>query len=137
MSRYRWVYHADGTTKLYDVGIWSDGTLYNPNGYSDELVRTAVLAADQRWHERRSKRAKKAAETRRRRRKEKLHAIAKRDTVKIGPRRHCYICGRHLDDPESVARGIGPECWQDFLCFLEHESQKRDEPTSPVAGAGG
>ncbi len=24
---------------------------------------------------------------------------------------HCIDCGRELETPESVARGIGPECW--------------------------
>lgn len=24
----------------------------------------------------------------------------------------CEVCGAELEDPESVARGIGPECWR-------------------------
>jgi Family of unknown function (DUF6011) len=124
MSRYRWVYHADGTTKLHDVGIWPDGTLYNPNGYPDEAVRAAVFVADQRRHERRSRAAKEAAQTRRRRRARKIQAIAKKGADKVGPRSHCYICGRHLDDLQSIARGIGPECWQDFLQFVEDEDAR-------------
>lgn len=27
---------------------------------------------------------------------------------------HCLICGRRLDDPESVDRGIGPVCAQNY-----------------------
>jgi hypothetical protein len=34
-----------------DVGILEDGSLHNPNGYPDELVRTALLAADARHRE--------------------------------------------------------------------------------------
>jgi len=26
---------------------------------------------------------------------------------------HCYFCGRPLDDPLSVARGVGPDCHED------------------------
>ena len=27
---------------------------------------------------------------------------------------HCLVCGRRLDDPESVDRGIGPVCWENY-----------------------
>ena len=59
MSRYKWVRHEGG--KLYEVGIRADGALYNPRGYPEDVVRAAVLAADQRRHERRSHAAQKAA----------------------------------------------------------------------------
>lgn len=26
----------------------------------------------------------------------------------------CMVCGRRLDDPESVDRGVGPVCWEDY-----------------------
>ena len=54
MVKYRWVNHVGG--KLYSIGILADGTLHNPNGYPDDVVRAAVLAADARkrrltdWH---------------------------------------------------------------------------------------
>jgi hypothetical protein len=32
-----------------------------------------------------------------------------------GPRRRCYVCDKKLTDKDSIARGIGPECWQDVL----------------------
>jgi hypothetical protein len=69
MSEYNWVRHPDGdqNQRLHDVGINADGTLHNPNGYPEEIVRAAVLAADARRHARRSESAKKAAETRKRR----------------------------------------------------------------------
>jgi hypothetical protein len=44
MGRYKWVYH--------------DNARHNPNGYPEDIVRTAVLAADTRRHERRSAAAK-------------------------------------------------------------------------------
>jgi hypothetical protein len=33
---------------LKQVGFEADGSLYNPNGYDPDLVRTAVAAADER-----------------------------------------------------------------------------------------
>jgi hypothetical protein len=119
MSRYQWVHHNE--TKLFQVGIWPDGTLWNPNGYPDDTVRTAVLEADERKRIRRSNAAKKAAETRRGRRAKKIYAVAKRivDGGHYGPRRRCVICGKGLADQQSIERGIGSECWQDVLTILE------------------
>jgi hypothetical protein len=102
MSTYQWVYHND--QRLLDVGIMPDGSLHNPNGYPDELVREAVTAAEQRRKERRSQGAKKAAETRRVRRGKLVYTIAKRmvDGADIAPRNDCAVCGRGLHDPDSI-----------------------------------
>jgi hypothetical protein len=27
----------------------------------------------------------------------------------------CVLCGKALDDPESISRGIGSDCWQSVL----------------------
>lgn len=116
MSKYNWVRHNG--EKLFDVGILPDGTLHNPRGYPDEDVRSAVLAADARRRERRSRGAKKAAETRRQRTARLTYVVAKRltlDDKPIGPRDTCAICGRDLGDQQSIARGIGSECWQGVL----------------------
>jgi Family of unknown function (DUF6011) len=130
MSRYKWVHCPAGcqghpappntcnptyyTSRLFDVGINADGTLYNPASYPGDLVRTAVLAADTRRHEHRSRASKKAAETRR---EARVHITARRIAANqnTGPRHHCYVCGRGLADPQSIARGIGSECWQSVL----------------------
>jgi Family of unknown function (DUF6011) len=113
---YKWVYHPDGG-KLYEVGILPDGTLRNPRGYPEDVVRAAVLAADARRHERRSKAAKQAAETRGRRRERKVYSVVTRLLAAnpIGPQNNCAICGRSLTDAPSIDRGIGSECWQDVL----------------------
>ncbi len=110
-----------GAKLLFNVGILDDGTLHNPNGYPDDIVRAAVLGAEARRHERRSESAKKAAETRRARRDRKVQQIAERarQGQGIGNRSHCYVCGKSLGDPASIARGIGPECWQDVLSVAE------------------
>ena len=118
MSRYKWVWEdLEKRKRLYNVGILPDGTLHNPNGYPEEMVRAAVLAADQRRHEHKSQAAKKAAATRQERQQLKVHIVALRAAAGqgTGPRHHCYVCGRALEDPQSIARGIGSECWQDVL----------------------
>ena len=119
MSKYKWVWH--GADKLFQVGILSDGTVWNPNNYPEDAVRAAVLAADAHWHECRSEAAKKAAHTRRRRQEKKTYVAAQRIIARIqtGPRDRCYVCGRGLGDPESIERGIGSECWQDVLTAVE------------------
>src|SRR4051794_28206763 len=103
MSVYRWVNHNEAT--LFDVGILPDGTLHNPNGYPDDVVRAAVLAADGRRRERKRAAAKKAAATRQRRREKKVYTAAKciLSNGSIGPRPNCAICGRGLSDQPSVA----------------------------------
>ena len=118
MTRWKWVLHESGT--LHDVGVNPDGTLHNPNGYPDELVRTACAAAEQRRHARRSTAAKKAAGTRRNRQDRRVYDAARRivDGEVFGPRQDCFICGRGLGDPESIGRGIGSECWQFVLDLI-------------------
>ena len=117
MSHYRFVWEDHEKKRLYNVGILPDGTLHNPNGYPEEMVRAAVLAADQRRHERRSQAATKAAATKSERRALKVLIIAKRAAAEqaVGPRSRCYVCGKKLTDRQSIDRGIGPECWQDVL----------------------
>jgi hypothetical protein len=122
MTRYKWVSHSD---RLRDVGILLDGTLHNPNGYPDDDVRSAVLSADARLHERRSDAAKKAVATRKIRTAKRVYAIAKRITLNgepIGPRASCIICGRGLGDQQSIDRGIGSECWQQVLDEIKNQA---------------
>jgi hypothetical protein len=117
-SRWKWVWrNAEKAERLFQVGILPDGSLYNPNGYPEDIVRAAVLAAEASRHERRGRAAKKAGETRRQRQTAKTYIVAQRIVANqsIGPRRHCYICGRGLGDPQSIARGVGSECWQEVL----------------------
>lgn len=101
--------------RFYKVGILDDGTLHNPNGYPDELVRAAVLAADADDHERRSQAARKAAVTRRARTERLVYQAAKQLLAgrRFGPAAKCVICRKGLSDDASIERGIGSECWQD------------------------
>jgi len=138
MSLWKRIYHVDETSRevqtLYDVGILKDGTLYNPRGYPEDIVRAAVQRADAQEHETRSKAAKKAAITRARRQERQILAIARRivANAKIGPRDNCVICGRGLGDPESIERGIGSECWQSVLEQIER--YKKGAATQSIAG---
>ena len=38
---------------------------------------------------------------------------------KLIPGDTCEICWKHLDDPESKARGIGSDCWQTILSMID------------------
>jgi hypothetical protein len=118
-TRWKRVFH-DGD-RLYDIGRNADGTLHNPNGYPEELVRAAIDGAEERQRQRRSNAAKKAAETRRRRTEARIYQVARRivDGEVFGPSDHCDLCGRGLDDPESIKRGIGSDCWQFVLDIIK------------------
>ena len=119
MSKWKWVWH--NCTKLRNVGILSDGTLHNPNGYPEADVRSAISAAEAGRAERRSQAAKKAAVTRRVRTEKRVYATVERllRNDPIGPLANCFICGRGLGDQQSISRGIGSECWQGVLDAIE------------------
>jgi hypothetical protein len=131
VGKYKWVRVEGGADRLFDVGILADGSLHNPCGYPEDVVRAAVASADARHHERRSAAAKKAALTRAKRQERKVAAVAKRILAGegISAQSHCAICGRGLDDPESIARGVGSECWQDVVRIVE-----RSRPRQPQLG---
>jgi hypothetical protein len=135
MSRWKFV-TANGE-RLYDVGIEGDGTLWNPNGYSEELVRASILAAEERRRAKRSAAAVKATATRQRRHARRAHEMARRfaEGENLGLRVSCACCGRHLSDEESIARGIGSECWQWVLSVIAETGEgnfnlkvKRESP---------
>jgi hypothetical protein len=123
--RYHWVNRfprRSGTAReitLYDVGIDSDGTLHNPNGYDETEVRASIEAAQAEDRARRSKAATKAAETRRQRKELAVYKEAQSlvigDVRVVSPSRHCKVCGRGVSDPDSIERGIGSDCWQMVL----------------------
>jgi hypothetical protein len=118
MSLWRWC------GRYRDIGIYADGTLWNPNGYPEEEVRAAVLAADERrkaeQQVRRRAGAVKAVATRRRRHEKRVYETAYRymREGQLNPSQNCNICGRYLTDEESIGRGIGSECWQGILARI-------------------
>jgi hypothetical protein len=133
---YRKVRWATG--HLYNVGVLADGSLFNPHGYPEADVRVAIKDAQERRHQRRSKSAKAAAETRNHRQELRVLETAKRIFAGhgIGQRKHCYICGKGLSDPESIQRGIGPECWQEILTNMERVRAERliNQGSNPEGG---
>jgi hypothetical protein len=118
MGLYKWVFH--GNERLYDVGIRKDGTLHNPRGYAEDVVRQAVIAADERAHKARSEAAKKAAQTRKERQGREVYRAAQAiiEGRNFQPRNSCRICGKGVSDAPSIARGIGSDCWQHVLAAL-------------------
>jgi Family of unknown function (DUF6011) len=68
---------------------------------------------------------------RQRRRAKRLHeaAAAVESGQEIGPSDACAICGRRLTDEVSIARAIGPVCWEHVMDELGHGS--RPPPAMP------
>jgi hypothetical protein len=113
--------------RLYGVGLYADGTIRNPEGYPESLVREAVERAVQSNKEWRSAIAKKAAETRALRRKHKIERIARSIIAgTFSPGKRCAICSRALTDEDSIQRGIGPECSAPLYAFLDKLARQED-----------
>jgi hypothetical protein len=117
-----WSQVGFGENTLYAVGILADSTLWNPDKYPEKKVREAVLAAQERDKQKRSTAAKKGAQERSTRQERQTAAFAKRNVAGeriFGPRAHCAICSKAIDDPQSVERGIGSDCWQNILRYMQ------------------
>lgn len=116
-SAWLWVYAPDGEKVLSPVVQVSDGDISSVTARSDHPDEVVVRSVYETLCKRRTKRrngAKKAAATRARRRALKANQIAKRLAFggHTGPAKNCILCGRGLNDAESIKRGIGSECWQ-------------------------
>ena len=44
----------------------------------------------------------------------------------------CRKCGRRLTDPESRARGFGPECWEEITLMIRRAREEAEN--APVPG---
>jgi hypothetical protein len=94
-----------------------DGSLtFEGTADTVEVLRELVLA-NRRLKARRSKSAQRAAKKRADRRSKMVYnLVAEMQAGKVlQPADNCRLCGRGLDDAESVNRGIGSECWQGVL----------------------
>jgi hypothetical protein len=131
---WRVIYHNNGQN-LYNVAVLSDGSLHNPNGYDEAVVREAIRQAEELRRTRRSNAAKKAAITRQRRRERRTYHVAKGIIAQrnYGPRQHCVICGKGVGNRESIARGIGSECWQRVLESISQQAENTVPPAPPAA----
>lgn len=118
-------HRVQADARLYHITLKTDGTLVNPRGYPEEIVRHAI-----------EYKGKQGARTRKSRREKRVHEIAEQlaregkigDPIRrraskllmeLGEKPVCCICDRALTDQESIDRLIGPECWQDVLNWIE------------------
>jgi hypothetical protein len=123
--KFSWIRAPKPYRVLYKVGILADGALHNPNGYPEDIVRSAVLEAIERQKKRRSDSAKKAAKTRAIRMEKLVYEVVQKLKLghKYGPASHCILCKTALGDPESIERGIGSDCWQRVLKAMTEVQQ--------------
>jgi hypothetical protein len=115
-----------GPNALHGVRILRDGSLWNPNGYPEERIREAVLAANERHLAKRSKAAQEGAKTRAARQQRQTAQLVKRYLSGqhiVGPLPNCAICGKAIDDQQSIERGVGSDCWQKLLQAVEEEQK--------------
>jgi len=118
------VYWENG--KLNDVGILADGTLHNPRGYDPEVVRKAVLAANERKRVRRSEYARKAA-TRRSRWDKKVYQVAQqivRAAMRLGRVQHALSVGAAWTIPSPSGAGLAVSAGRMFSLKLTSASPK-------------
>lgn len=117
-QRWRWVWHEG--QRITWPEFRADGTAH-AEGITERTALEALVSANRRQHERRSKAASKAADTRARRRERLVYEVAQRlkDGGTLTPSARCIFCRRALSDAESRARGIGAECWQGALKVAE------------------
>jgi hypothetical protein len=123
---YQWRIVWFNGSSYRNVGLNTDGSLYNPNGHPNEaelLSYLTQIVAD-REEEKRQRRvagAKRAVITRARRRQRLIWQAANKlvQDENTGPAVVCICCRKKLTDPASIGRGIGSECWQHVLDTVE------------------
>jgi hypothetical protein len=104
------------------IGWRLDGTLYNPNGYPEEDVRAAIRGHVAIYLTQLAASAKRGVETRRKRVEKKVYEVAQKildGAPGLAGRHSCYVCGKGFSDDKSIARGVGPECWQHVMERIE------------------
>jgi hypothetical protein len=113
-----WEYKTPGSGRVYyRAGRWRMNALrywrHERKFYSLEECRCFLLAELEEITARTSRRSLR---TRRRLRAERLAAIA-RDypaAKRAGEDYRCLLCGRPLEDPLSISRALGAECWREL-----------------------
>jgi hypothetical protein len=103
------------------VGISRDGSLFNPYAYGETAVREAIEWAMVEQCEKHQESIREGVETRQWRRQSALWQTVKAWRAgKLTAGYECRCCHKPLTDPPSIARGIGPECWEHIL---NHENR--------------
>ena len=104
-----------------DVGIRRDGSLTNPRAYGETAVRDAIEWAMVEQCASIHESIQQGVETRQWRRQSALWQTVKAWRAgKLVTGYECRCCHKPLTDPPSIARGIGPECWEHIL---NHENR--------------
>ena len=76
----------------------------------------------------------RGVDTRARRRESQINAVVKAifEGEAIGPRSRCACCRKNLDDPLSIQRGIGPECYEAITQMVERERAAAADSRPPA-----
>ena len=109
-----------GSTTLRNVTFNADGTLEYDG--CERVALQAFVSRHRRIKENRSAGARRAAETRRIRKEAIVYEVAEHWLITgkfPGPSDNCSICGRKISDGAAIKRGIGSECWQEFLSVVD------------------
>ena len=131
-SRWEWVStesgRMEGPVVRIEHGQIVEASARDCRWTTTQIVR-GVYLAHRRIAERRSASAKKAAETRKGRQDARVYALAKwwLKYEKLPPSKKCHMCGKSLDDAESIDRGVGSDCWQNLLTIIEHTRSQQVE----------
>jgi hypothetical protein len=116
--------HFNGA-KLTDPKFTSDGVCSAAGDVDRVTILRALITANRRQHDRRSASSKRAAQTRAQRVELLVYRTALRliDGGSLSPSTRCIICRKRVTDEESIARGIGAECWQGVLAAIARENE--------------
>lgn len=117
-QRWRWISYLGRSITAPQFTLRAGAHADNAD---PRFVLEALVTANRNLAARRSAAAKKAAATRDRRR----HLYGKKLAIRIaggevmGPSLQCKVCDKPVTDPESIARGIGSDCWQFVMSLME------------------
>jgi hypothetical protein len=114
-------YFTHPSSRLYNVGINADGSLHNPYGYPEDIVRSSIADRERV----RANGVLCGVKTRAHRREDQIwQAVKLWRKGELTPARECRCCHKDLTDPPSIARGIGPECWPRVLGWDRKVAEK-------------
>jgi hypothetical protein len=133
-QRWRWITVGDRRMTNVHIRLKHEKVVEATadGGFTSAEIVRECFAAFVRRHKRRSESAKRGARTAAKRRQLLVYEAA--EALKnnaLTPRTRCRICGRGLEDPASIERGIGSECWDQVLAAL---TERKEEQREKVEG---
>jgi len=95
--------------------------LWNPHAYSLDAILPVLEAKVAEYEEDRRESYRRGGLTRRLRHEQKITKAARLylSASGIPSAIVCQVCTKGLSDKQSIARGIGSECWGRLLCRVE------------------